>query len=166
MLSYLHPASHLAPAAVAWEPWSVEAYCMTATQSTDPEVRIAAGYRQFLLSRDELWTANLVEFLLGAGRRDEATAMAARTSLKAPRILLAAADARFVKALQLGEEQIAASTNLLDATQTAAYLAHISLVVDRPSPAIDVMASRYILVDPSPIPINDLVNAFNKYCAA
>jgi hypothetical protein len=163
VLSFLHSATNLPPASNAWVPWSVEAYCMTGTQTTDPEVRIQSARRDHILSTEELWAANLVEFLIAGGRRDEAVVVATQTTLSATKIWIAAADAKFAKAIELGNELMPSTNNTMDASQMAVYLAKISLITNQPAPAIDVVVNR--LVSDQGIGVNDLVLTYNMLVA-
>jgi serine/threonine-protein kinase len=147
LLSWLRSETSLVPAANAWAPWSDEAYCMTSTQSSDPQTAIRAARREHILNpTSRLWTVNLAEWLVAGGRRDEARMVATETPDPGPQILLAAADGKFDKAFKVAHDALASygDRESIWAFGALAYLAPVAMITNRPLAAAGPLVDRYL----------------------
>jgi tRNA A-37 threonylcarbamoyl transferase component Bud32 len=150
ILSWVRATSNAAPGAIAWQPWAVEAYCFNATRSDSVDLKLRYARRDAVLSHAKIWNANLVEFLLLAGRRDEARSVAAGVQWEGVDVLVDAADARFGKAIARARAALA-SRSAFEAFYTSSSANYVFLVLDRRPDQVDAVVARYIAPEPSPI---------------
>jgi eukaryotic-like serine/threonine-protein kinase len=151
-LSWVRGDSNAAPAANAWAPWQTEVYCFAAMRTTDLDLKLRFARRDATLSPGRIWKDNLAEFLVLAGRRDEARSVAAQVGWDGLDILVDASDARFGKAL-------ARMKPLLAKKELSAFLAgyavnsaaFVAMILGRDADYMNAFVSRYVAASPSEI---------------
>src|SRR5262249_50687555 len=149
-LSWVRATSNEAPAAVAWQPWSVEHYCFCATRTSNPDLKVQFARRDFVLANRWFWLVNLVDYLVAAGKRDEARALAATAHARGVRIILAASEARFGAALDHAHQTLPTADDPMHAMYAAGNATTVAGIVERPVPELAGALDRVLGAKPSP----------------
>ncbi len=143
VLSWIRNTGAAAPAAMAWSPWSSEAYCFSATRTTDAELKVQYIRRNVALSTAPVWKEAEVEFLVEAGQREAARAKAAVVGTPGVYVVVDVAEAQFGKALDR-----AASTkitnNSYDDLVPFQYAAPAAFITGKPLAGVDKMYDHYL----------------------
>jgi hypothetical protein len=138
--------------AAAWEPWSTHAQDFIGVWTDDRDVRVRQSRRAHVLSRAGIWSSELVEYLVIAGKREEARTVAAQTTSEGLRVLVDASEARFGASVVRAKRALAhvdptyAGAN--DALYVAGTVTPIYVVLGRPLDYAEPLVAA--LIDRSP----------------